>query len=58
MFVCRYKADGMSTDEIDEIVAKCISCLEMGGLIGTLAAGFISDKVFNGRRTPVIAIFT
>ena len=48
----------MSADEIDVIVAKCISCLEMGGLIGTLAAGFISDKVFNGRRTPVIAIFT
>ena len=29
-----------------------------GGLLGTLAAGFISDKVFSGRRTPVIAIFT
>ena len=25
----KYKADGMSDDEIDGIVAKCISCLEM-----------------------------
>lgn len=36
----------------------CYSLFEVGGFFGSLAAGWASDKVFNGRRTPVNIIFT
>lgn len=35
----------------------CIVSFEIGGFLGTLAAGWISDKVWNGRRGPVNLIF-
>lgn len=34
-----------------------IFCFEVGGMLGSLAAGFFSDKVFKGRRNPINVIF-
>lgn len=34
--------------------SKCLLMLEYGGFIGSFAAGYVSDKVFRGRRSPVI----
>jgi len=31
---------------------------ELGGLIGSLAAGWASDKIFNGRRGPINVLFS
>jgi len=36
----------------------CIFTFEAGGFIGCLASGFLSDKLFNGRRGPINAIFS
>ncbi len=36
----------------------CVSWFEIGGFLGSLAAGWSSDVLFKGRRTPVIIIFT
>lgn len=30
----------------------------MGGLLGSVSAGYLSDAVFSGRRGPVISVFT
>lgn len=38
--------------------ADCIAWLEVGGLFGSLASGWISDVIFRGRRGPVNAIFS
>ncbi|MCB1136046.1 MAG: MFS transporter, partial [Chlamydiia bacterium] len=35
----------------------CVSWFEIGGFFGSLAAGFLSDGIFRGRRGPVNAIF-
>lgn len=37
--------------------ADCIAWLEVGGLFGSLASGWISDVVFRGNRGPVNALF-
>ena len=37
-------------------VARCLFLLEAGGFGGSLAAGAVSDSVFEGRRGPVVAI--
>lgn len=37
--------------------ADCIAWLEIGGLFGSLASGFISDVIFRGNRGPVNALF-
>lgn len=34
-----------------------IACFEAGGIIGSLVAGWVSDKVYLGRRGPVSALF-
>lgn len=34
-----------------------VSWLEIGGILGGLAAGFLSDQVFSGNRGPVCTIF-
>ncbi len=39
------------------IAAKCLFCFEAAGIVGGLAAGWISDVVFSGRRTPVHLLF-
>jgi len=38
--------------------ADCIAWLEIGGLFGSLASGWISDVIFRGRRGPVNALFS
>lgn len=35
------------------IASFCTCAFEMGGLVGSLSAGWLSDKVFLGRRNPV-----
>ena len=39
------------------LAAFCISCFEVGGFIGSLAAGYLSDTIFRGRRGPVNILF-
>lgn len=36
----------------------CVALFEIGGLIGMLAAGWLSDKLHAGRRGPMNAIFS
>ncbi|MCH9811527.1 phosphoglycerate transporter protein PgtP [bacterium] len=36
----------------------CVTLFEVGGFLGTLAAGLLSDKLFEGRRGPANVIFT
>lgn len=38
--------------------ADSIAWLEIGGLFGSLASGWISDVLFRGRRGPVCALFS
>jgi len=40
-----------------ELSAMKLSALPLFGIIGTIAAGVISDKVFRGRRSPVNIIY-
>ena len=35
-----------------------IGCFEVGGILGTLVAGWGSDKIFKGRRAPINVIFS
>ena len=36
----------------------CIFSFEIGGFLGSLVAGWLSDKVFRGKRGPVNALFS
>lgn len=36
---------------------SCIFSFELGGFFGCLASGFLSDRIFQGRRGPINAIF-
>jgi OPA family sugar phosphate sensor protein UhpC-like MFS transporter len=36
---------------------SCIFSFELGGFFGCLASGWLSDKIFQGRRGPINAIF-
>lgn len=38
--------------------AQLIVSLEFGAFAGSLCAGFISDKIFQGRRGPVMCVFS
>lgn len=35
----------------------CVSWFEIGGIFGSLAAGWASDKIFGGRRVPITVLF-
>lgn len=35
----------------------CISLLEIGGFLGSLSAGLVSDRLFQARRGPVIVLY-
>ena len=35
----------------------CVSLFEVGGFVGSLAAGWSSDKFFNGKRGPINVLF-
>lgn len=37
---------------------RCLVLLEIGGLFGGLAGGVLSDRAFQGRRAPVMCIFS
>ncbi len=41
----------------DMQAAACILCFEIGGFLGSLVAGWSSDKLFNGKRNPVNVLF-
>lgn len=34
-----------------------VAWFEIGGILGSLAAGWMSDKIFNGRRGPINVLF-
>jgi OPA family sugar phosphate sensor protein UhpC-like MFS transporter len=36
----------------------CVTWFEIGGIFGSLTAGWASDKIFSGRRGPVNVIFS
>jgi len=36
----------------------CVTAFEIGGFVGSLAGGWLSDKVFEGRRGPINVLFT
>lgn len=38
--------------------AYCIVSFEIGGILGSLAGGWVSDKVFGGNRGPVNVLFS
>lgn len=38
--------------------AACIVSFEIGGFLGCIGAGWISDKAFNGKRGPVNGLFS
>ncbi|MBF8263737.1 MAG: glpT [Parachlamydiales bacterium] len=40
------------------IAGSCVCWFEIGGFFGGLAAGWGSDMIFKGKRTPVNVIFT
>ena len=40
------------------IASSCIVSFEVGGAIGSLAAGWASDKIFKGRRGPINVLFS
>lgn len=40
------------------VASTCIVFFEMGGFCGSLAAGWISDTFFKGKRGPVTILFT
>ena len=39
------------------LAATCITFFEMGGFIGSIAAGHLSDTIFKGNRGPVNILF-
>jgi len=40
------------------LAGSCVFWFEIGGIFGSLAAGYLSDTVFKGRRGPVNILFT
>lgn len=36
----------------------CVCCFEIGGFFGSLAAGWASDLLFQGRRNPINVLYT
>lgn len=37
---------------------SCVCWFEVGGIVGSLAAGWASDKIFGGRRGPINILFS
>ncbi len=38
--------------------SSCIVSFEVGGAFGSLAAGWASDKIFKGKRGPIVILFS
>jgi OPA family sugar phosphate sensor protein UhpC-like MFS transporter len=36
----------------------CVCWFEIGGIFGSLVAGWASDKIFKGRRIPICILFS
>ncbi|HSX12639.1 MAG TPA: MFS transporter family glucose-6-phosphate receptor UhpC [Rhabdochlamydiaceae bacterium] len=36
----------------------CVCWYEIGGIFGSLAAGWASDKIFGGKRVPIVVLFS
>lgn len=36
----------------------CVFWFEIGGAVGSLVAGYASDRIFSGRRIPIIVLFS
>ncbi|HSX03140.1 MAG TPA: MFS transporter family glucose-6-phosphate receptor UhpC [Rhabdochlamydiaceae bacterium] len=36
----------------------CVCWYEIGGIFGSLAAGWASDKIFGGKRVPIVILFS
>ena len=36
----------------------CVMAFELGGLVGSLAGGWFSDRIFGGKRGPINVLFT
>lgn len=53
-----YKGSGLADDEIESIIKATSAAKEFGGIVGTILAGVLTDSIFGGRRTPVIALLT
>lgn len=51
VFLSEAKGYNMTTS------GSCLFSLELGGFIGSLAAGYISDAIFHGNRAPVMIGF-
>lgn len=49
-----YEARGFSI----MAASSCIFAFELGGFFGSLTSGFLSDKMFSGRRGPINSLFT
>lgn len=43
--------------DVDQ-ASTCLVYLEIGGFVGSLVGGILSDKVFDGKRAPVIGLFS
>ena len=44
-------------NDLEKVATAKLSSLSIMGAVGTVLAGFISDKFFRGRRTPVNIVF-
>mmetsp|Transcript_16101 Transcript_16101/g.34922 ORF Transcript_16101/g.34922 Transcript_16101/m.34922 type:complete len:362 (+) Transcript_16101:3313-4398(+) len=40
------------------VARNCMISLEFGGFLGGLSTGFVSDRIFGGKRGPPIVLFT
>jgi OPA family sugar phosphate sensor protein UhpC-like MFS transporter len=40
-----------------EVARDCMVALELGGFIGGVSAGAVSDRIFQGRRGPAMVLF-
>lgn len=40
------------------IAGSCVIWFEVGGFFGNLVAGWVSDKIFKGKRNPINVLFT
>lgn len=40
------------------MAGSCVFSFEIGGAVGSLAAGWASDKIFGGRRSPINVLFS
>ena len=45
-----YSGGATDAAEVQGMVKRSMVFIEIGGLLGSISAGYISDNVFNGRR--------